>query len=211
MLNLLLQHFCVLFAINRKFHYNCTDVVITYKYGFMSSSDFLLSVLSGVIGSIFVLLLLFTFMKPSIAISTKIAHIDNARFGEILKNSYLFKIVNNSIFIAYDIRVELEKIEKYSVKNGSNNRILPLILSKNNVYFVKNKNIWNRNNGQNAYLFKTNEDLSKILEENCSVRFMIPARHGFSGLTKIFIQEFDVISDIEVGHFCKGKKFDINP
>jgi hypothetical protein len=177
----------------------------------MTFVEFLLSVLSGIVGSIFVLLLLFTFMKPSFTISTKIAHIDNERFGQILKNSYLVKIVNNSFFIAYDIRVELEKIEKYSVKNGSNNRILPLNLSKNNVYFVKNKSIWNTNNGQNAYLFKTNEDLSKILQENCSVRFMITARHGFSGLTKIFIQEFDVISDIESGHFCKGKKFDINP
>ena len=73
--------------------------------------NFLISVLSGVFGSIIVILLLFICMKPSFSISPNIAFVNNSRFGEVLENAYIFKIINKSVFKSYDILGELEKVE----------------------------------------------------------------------------------------------------
>lgn len=171
--------------------------------------DFCLAIIFGVISSYLLLLLLFMFMKPSFEISDKIAFIDSPRFVPEFNNSYLIKIVNVSWYMAYDINVKLEKIESYGVKNGKNNRLLPVPMLSNQVTYIKNSSFLKPNNGENAYLFRTKENINNILENNDKIRFTLIARHGFSGLTKIFIQDYEVLSDVNTGHFKFGKSFDI--
>ena len=163
----------------------------------------------GVISSFVLLMLLFAFMKPCIDISPKIAHLDTAKYVPEFKDSYLIKIVNTSWYTSYDIKVKLEKIQTYGVKNGKNNRLLPLELIAKEVTYIKNKSLLKPDNGQNAYLLRTPENISDILEANDKIRFTLIARHGFSGLTKIFIQDYESISDVEKGHFRSGKTFEI--
>ncbi|MBC7439802.1 MAG: hypothetical protein H7250_07450 [Flavobacterium sp.] len=171
--------------------------------------DFCLPIFVGVLSSYILLLLLFTFMKPSFRISDKMSYIDSSRFVAEFKNSYLIKVTNVSWYMAYNINVKLEKIESYGVKNGKNNRLLPLSMLSNQVTYIKNCSFMNPSNGENAYLFRTKEDINAILENNDKIRFTLTAKHGFSGLTKIFIKDYEVLSDIETGHFKFGKSFDI--
>ena len=165
--------------------------------------------LASFIGSLVLILSLFIFAKPKFKISKEIAYLNNEQYGVDLKGSYLIKVVNKSVFVSYDIKTNLECLKVYHVTDGTNDRAIDLKLIDNTTYYLAGMNIL-KNTGKSAFLFRSTENLSDILSESGSkLRFTLIARNGFSGLTKLFIQEYNTCSKIKNGHFGFGKNFDI--
>lgn len=171
--------------------------------------SFWLGALASFVGSLVLVVLLFIFAKPKFKISKEIAYLNTEEYGADIQGSYLIKISNRSLFVSYDITANLEKLNTYHVNGGSNNRSFDLDLVDSNTNYLAGRNIF-KNDGKNAFLFRTTEDLSKILKSSDSkLRFTLIARNGFSGLTKIFRQEYNIRGAIKSGHFGFGRDFAI--
>lgn len=126
---------------------------------------------------------------------------------------YFFKIVNKSLFTAYEIKVELMILEiRPTPPTGMTNiRMLPLSLvydTHSNLPGYRPK--WIRKEADHCLRFRTREDLSSIIsDEFKSVRVQIIAKHGLTGLVKVFTQEFSDEQQIKQGKFSYGTKFGV--
>ncbi|WP_442846340.1 hypothetical protein [Leeuwenhoekiella sp. H156] len=170
----------------------------------------LISIVTGAVGSIIVILCIFAFGKPKFRISSQIAYLDTEEFGIDLKGSFLIKVQNLSFFESYDMCATLVRLETYTIHDGENSRSFKVEIVEPMTNYLKGRHLY-KNTGKSAFIFRTNEDLRDILRDNkTKLRFTLFARNGFSGLTKIFTQEFNTVSRIKTGHFCFGKCFDIN-
>lgn len=163
-------------------------------------SDFFLGLLLNILASaIFILLLLFL-LKPKI----KISHF-------ICKNDgFQFKIVNRSFFTAYDVKVELcINLKALSNDGMLSNNYRPISLTVNSVFQIPPfRPLFIRSSTPNAVRFRTYENLDAILAESeKSIIFMVSARHGFSGIPGVFSHEYFDVTDIKIGEFTSGNKF----
>jgi len=170
-----------------------------------------ISILESLIASIIFIFLLLIYLRPRLKISTKIGSekdtIDNS--NELY---YLFKVVNMSWYSAYDIYVELNLLIPYNVKEGINYRSISLPLKRDKLNFIApfRPKWYKKDYGQHAMIFRTKEDLSKILEKNSNIlRLQVTLKHGLSGLSKVYHKSYIGTSDIIKGHFEFGNSFKI--
>lgn len=166
------------------------------------------SILCSVIASfIFLFAILFLF-KPKIEVSSFICK------GELPlepgTNYFFIKIVNKSIFSAYDIRVDIHRVRKYPTPptGMTNNRLIPLTMVLNNLsHLGPYRPLWWRKDAAHCYRLRSAEDLEAIINDDSqAVRLVISAKHGLTGLTKVCEQEYSHPSQLKVGTFTYGTK-----
>ena len=123
--------------------------------------DFIISILASLTASIiFIFLLLFLF-RPQIKICPQISFQKDI-FDEKGRACYLFKIINLSLFSAYDIHVELNSLISYPGKGGVNFRFFPLQLKTDKLNFIEPyRPKWMKKNyAQYVMIFRTYENFN---------------------------------------------------
>jgi hypothetical protein len=175
----------------------------------MTLVSFLWNVLCGFIASLIFIFTLLIFFRPVIRISPFLCKNQSEFGGE--GTMYFVKVVNISLFTAYDIRVEMNVLERYPTPPSGmvNKRMLPL-----NLVFDSHSNLpgyrprWMRKEADHCLRFRTKEDLDTIVKNNQkSVEVQLIARHGLTGLVKVYTQEYSDINQIKDGKFSYGTKF----
>ena len=174
----------------------------------MTTTDFLLSILASLISSFLFIFSLLILLRPRVRISNKIC-LSRTNIEGKQKNSFHIKVVNLSFFPAFDIKVSLEKHTPYPVEGGINFRVEQLKLIKSELSCIAPLRN-NKNYGDMAMIFRSEENLTEILEQPQSrISFQITLKHGVTGLTKIYTQTYSLDSSIKEGHFIFGKKIDV--
>lgn len=176
----------------------------------MSLGDFILSIVSSVIASTIFIFLILHYLRPKIEISTEIA--TNNMFSDLGVPIYFFKIINRSIFTAYDLSLELMSQEQYPVKNGMNSRFTEIPLRRKNLSYVpRYKWFWKKKEyGEFAILASSTQNIKEILADpHKSLRLQVTLRHGLTGLSKVFHMNYANASVIKNGVFTFGKSFEI--
>ena len=126
--------------------------------------SFIADVLSGFITSfVFLFALLFLF-RPRIKIAHQIStHIK--AYGGRSNKWYCFKIINRSLFRAFDLRVEvIQKIPMTGPEGKTNHRTVPLTLVKDQYNYVAPFRIGEKS--EYALWFLTTDDISTMLNDN---------------------------------------------
>lgn len=155
-------------------------------------TDALINILCSIAASIFFLFFVLYFLRPKIEISPYISKQADDQFKE---NKYVFKVINKSMYSAYDIQAELVSLRKYPVgKDNMNVRFTPLELKKNRLEHLKHYQGDKKCKpfALHAFLFNSYEpEIEAILaDEMRSIQFSITAKHGLTGLSKNFKMEF---------------------
>lgn len=129
--------------------------------------------------------------------------------------TYVFKIINKSWFSAFDIQLELFKLEPYRVSaKGINNRIKAVDLKLNEIKHIPpystTKKCNKRSFAPHAVLFRTDEILEEILKkEGETLQLQITLRHGLTGLSRVYQKDYITINHIKVGQFKFGNSLEI--
>jgi len=174
----------------------------------MCLNDFLLSILSSIIASFIFIFSILLLLRPRVKISDKIC-LRTVDLDDKPNVRYLIKVVNLSLFPAYDIKVSLDKLIPYPVEGGLNYKSTQLKLKKNELSHIAPFR-FGSNYGNNAMLFVTEEDVSSILgNPQFEIRFQVTLKHGVTGLTKVYNKNYSTKSSIKEGQFIFGKKIDI--
>ncbi len=200
--------------------YTCTTfLVCTSLYGYLkfASPEILPAAMSSfdglieeILGSILFLALLFYFMKPSIKVSKYIAHVP----ATATESAHLrFKVVNCSLFKAYDFHVDMYEMKIVS-SSGHNVKselmgsyegfeqgtpylesgILSLFqYTKRNAAQVRIKR-----------LVDSDDVFKSALQSDSFVELHISFRHGLSGLQGHYIKRYHSINCIRSGMFGHG-------
>jgi len=175
---------------------------------FITVTSFWMGAFSSFLGSLVLIIILFVLAKPRFKISNEIAYVKDDNYTPELANSYLIKVTNKSLFVAYDIRANLESLTPYNVKNGTNDRAIDIEIKDDTTNILGRNKPWKKKYGDNAFIFRVEDDLKSILAvHNNKLEFTLMAKHGFSGLSKMFKAYYSVSSDIVDGHFGFGKDF----
>ncbi|MCW3093507.1 MAG: hypothetical protein JWP81_4576 [Ferruginibacter sp.] len=162
---------------------------------------FLIHTIIGFIVAFIFLLLLLRFFRPLIELSSFIC-----KNGD----KYIFKIVNKSIYHAFDCKFELFLMEPIHHTGGHTNiKITPISLKISNLTFLPRNRVKDHENdpySQFAHTFFTEEDLAPSLSANGTyLELHINARHGLTGLSHTFKQRFKNEAIIkENSKFCFG-------
>ena len=171
----------------------------------------LLSIGCSILASFIFLFIVLAFFKPKIKIADIICKNSN-QFTDDINEYYFFKIINMSLFSAYDVRVELNVLEKYQTPPSGmmNKRTISLTLVLSNVshlpYFRPK---WLRKDADHCIRFRTLDNLSEIISNPYkSVQLQVTLRHGLTGLVKVFYQDYADVSLIKEGKFTYGTKVD---
>lgn len=154
---------------------------------------------------LFIVLLLF---KPKIKISHFVCK-NTANF-EQGKTQYMIKIVNHSLFPAYDVKVELHKLQRYAVsKDKMNTRELPLTLILDGTTDIEcYRPEWMRK-ADHCIRFRTADNLDEILLDDFnSIEVKITLKHGLTGLVKVFTEEYTTRANVKYGTFTYGTTID---
>lgn len=168
----------------------------------------IVSIISSFVSSLFFLFFLLRFLRPSFKISKFICY-NEERF--------YFKLVNLSIYNAFDANIELFLMEPFHHTGGNSNvKISPIPLLTNNVTIV-NRNRKKINQYDQYALFallvSTKEPIQeKIAKAGSYIELRLTVRHGLTGLADTFTQQYangDVIKD---GHkFCFANDLNTMP
>jgi hypothetical protein len=168
----------------------------------------------GLVSSFVFLFVVLVLFKPSIKIADIICKNDN-QFKDDPQLYYFFKIVNRSIFSAYDLRVELNVIERYPTPPSGmmNKRTIPLTLVLSYVsHLPAYRPGWWRKDAEHCMRFRTIDNLDNIVDDpHKSVQLQITLRHGLTGLVKVFYQDYADVSLIKTGKFSYGTKIGYIP
>lgn len=191
---------------------------MTLLYIIIEWQNFFVGLLSSFFASFALALIFFIFGKPKIELCEKVAFLNTDEFGKDIENTFLFKVRNKSLFVAYDLRANLEILKPYQVPKGTNDRAFDIELFDTTKEYLPCNVPFKKNYGKNCIIFRTKQvdskgnviDLNKELQNSSAkLRFTLITRNGFSGLTKVFVQFYHTKSDIKSGHFGFGKDFDI--
>ncbi len=172
----------------------------------------LAAILFNLLSSLLFIRLLFYFYRPRIEISKTIGK-DNRENKEIKDSSsppyYWFKIISWSGYRAFDIKLKLFVVTSHHA-GGLHLNLKPLsILNSFAEPPSLAANTRKDNSNENCLQFRTNEDLENIIEEDDKfIRVVVEARHGLSGLPKVFVQDYDSMSCLKTGRFKSGDTFD---
>jgi hypothetical protein len=161
------------------------------------------TIVEGVICSLaasflFIFFLLY-FLKPKFVIYPNICLRDN---------KYWFKIVNKSIYHAFDVKIELTIMTPLNHSGAKNNlNIIPVTLRTSNLTSInRNRKKHHNKDPFSLYAFTlfTEHDLDTPLTDQQSyLELRITARHGLSGLADRFVQQFPNQDVLFKGHnFC---------
>ncbi|MBO9613276.1 MAG: hypothetical protein J7619_11300 [Dyadobacter sp.] len=170
--------------------------------------SFIADVLSGFITSFFFLFALLFLFRPRIKIASQIAtHVKS--YGGQSNKWYCFKIINRSLFRAFDLRVEVtQKIPMTGPEGKTNHRTVPLALVKDQYNYVAPFRIGEKS--EYALWFLTTDDILTILNENEHhiVELRVICKHELTGLGSVFVRTYSK-HDIKEGTFKSGNTFEI--
>lgn len=168
--------------------------------------DFTFGIIGGIISSFIFLYLILYYLRPRLRISQSISCV---KHGD--ETFYLIKIVNTSKYDVFDVRVDFFKVRLIPMSNNkTNKRIAQLELQDN---FIPHMNKLSSKDMSAGYAYRVvcKENLQDILKQNEHVilEVKIIARHGLSGLSKVFIQSYRMV-DIKNGEFNWGTDTNIS-
>ena len=170
--------------------------------------SFIADVLSGFITSFSFLFTLLFLFRPRIKIARQIAtHIKS--YGGRSNKWYCFKIINRSLFRAFDLRVEVtQKIPITGSEGKTNQLTVPLQLVKDQYNYVASFRIGEKS--EYALWFLTTDDILTILNENEHhiVELRVICKHELTGLGSVFVRTYSK-HDIKEGTFKSGNTFEI--
>jgi hypothetical protein len=174
----------------------------------MNLSSMLSGILSSIIASFVFLFIVLIFFKPKMRISPFII---KGKFGKDEQaDCFFIKLINVSLFSAYDLHFELFEVDHYPAVNGHiNHRFKPIEAKLNHISHVPGyRPSWLIKNAPYAIRVRTSEDLLKIIEdEQKSVMLKVSLRHGLTGLVRVISKEYVEVSQIKSGKFGYGLKF----
>ena len=170
--------------------------------------QFSIDILGGIIGAFFFLFIVLFFLRPKINIASFLCRILHNG-----KNYYHFKFVNASIFDAHDVKIELYEIRKIPMGGGQyNNTYKKLELLNSEVACLPRKPMpWaKREDHPHCMIVRTLNDIDSIVsDENSAVLIRITLKHGLTGLSNVFEQDYANNNDIKPSKYKPGPKFDV--
>lgn len=165
-------------------------------------------ILGGIIGAFVFLFIVLWFFRPKINIASFLCKIPHNG-----KNYYHFKFVNASIFDAHDVKIELHEIKKIPMGGGQyNNTYKKLELLNSEVAYLPRKPMsWaRRDDHPHCMIVRTLNDIDGIVsDENSAVLIRISLKHGLTGLSNVFEQDYANTNDIKPYKYKPGPKFDV--
>ena len=176
--------------------------------------SFLFNVFCGMFSAIAFLFFVLYLLRPKILISEFICKQQN-QFENDPKYIFVFKIINNSNFSAFDIQLELFRLEEYRVTpKGRNIRIklIPLVVSniKHIPPYIRTKVCNKTSSAPHAVMFRTIENLENILNiESQTLQLQITLRHGLTGLSRVYQKDYININNIKSGQFKFGNNLEV--
>jgi len=176
----------------------------------MTTTQFWLNVSTSFTASFIFLFVLLILFKPKILISPNIC---KGKLNDSDPNEYYFiKIINYSLFNAFDVKAELIQNETYtSEKKQLNTRNTSLSLVVGQVSHIPGyRPSWLRKNAPYAIRVRTIDALEPILnDDHKSVIIKVSLRHGLTGLAKVKTREYSDISHLKKGRFKYGLTFGV--
>lgn len=169
-----------------------------------SFSGFIFNITCSFVASFIFIFSLLWFLRPKFEIVPYIAKNDSP-FDDTNKICYSFKIINKSLFGAYDIIASANYYKVVQGENGIINKVFSKIeLKTNKVNFVPGFR-FKKEYGNNCVQFFTYEDLQKAMNNNSThIQYQITAKHSLTGLSNIFTYEFTNRGTIIEGKFKEG-------
>lgn len=127
------------------------------------------------------------------------------------KISFIFKIVNRSIFNVYNVQFYLAKREPHIVENNKvNHREIEAPLVKKELFSIPRYKS-DKDYGDYAALIRTETDISMdIDDDNLEYELSVSVSHGLSNITKVVKQRFNNSNIIHIKGFKFGKSLKIN-
>ena len=175
-----------------------------------AAASFITGLLASGIASFLFLYYVLFFMRPCIKISTTIARYknmipeSNIEWGEQV---YYIKIVNKSWHAAYDVKLRLSELIRIPAGNGKmHERRKVLRLHRDALWHIpRHKNGKGNTFAPHAVVSLILVDILTILQDdNKCVEVQVILRHGLTGLSKVFTQEFGDVTSIKNGMFKFG-------
>lgn len=185
------------------------NLISLFSFPDYSIESILFSLVIGVLSSFIFIFLLLYLMRPRIKISPNICYLRMEPDNEYY---YVFKIVNKSLFYAFDINIKLVKKEPYMVNKGQkiNRRIKEINTSSKHLNHLprSRKKI---GYGDHAYLIRTKHDIrSDIENKDVSVKLSVGSKHGLSNLARVVTQDFLYVDVIKIDkEFRFGTSLDV--
>lgn len=161
--------------------------------------------ITEIVGGIAFLFVILVLLRPSFSISSEIAkYIDPVQ--EV--PCYAVKIVNKSLFQAFDISAQMSSLSYFPAQpSGTDKTLLPVALTLPNIPHLPNR--FNKEN-DHAVWFRTFADIETILKNpSSSIQIKVTMRHGLTGLSKIKFVNYSTPTLIKMGHFESGNNLKI--
>lgn len=162
-------------------------------------------------------LLILALLKPRVVICDKIAHSYDESQPLETQNSYLFKIINKSLFFRiYDIQVRVWNTEIIPSKNAENFHFKTIPLVKdfqwviNRLYvghlfqnlILGEKRLEKRTDY--AAQFLTYTDIHHLINKKNFITIEVIAKHSLTGFTRVIKKTYKHKNDIVKGEFFSG-------
>ena len=175
----------------------------------MTVADYFLSISCNLLAAVVFLYFILYCLRPKIEISPyiiKVADYDNPEI-----NAFHFKMVNKSKHSAFDVRLELNLLKKNTVKKGKmDTRRTPIDLKRSFISHVPRGKSDKKTQqfAPHAVIFRCLQDIESTLNDMTCLELQITIRHGLSGLSKVFSEEF-TLGSIKKGKFAYGNSLEI--
>lgn len=170
-------------------------------------TNFILGLATNLLASFIFLFVVLVLFKPKIKISP---HLNKGKYLKETDDCFFIKIINISLFGAYEVHLELLEVDRYPVENGQMNcRFKPLQLVLNKISHIQGyRPSWIRKNAPYSIVIRTKEKLDQILiDDHKSVILKVSLKHGLTNLVKVFTKEYISIEQIRNEKFKFGLKF----
>jgi hypothetical protein len=179
---------------------------------FITNHPIIVNIGCSVTASLIFLFVVLALFKPKIKISPFLTQSFSPRKEEGIVHTV--KIVNMSIFTAYDVKVEMHVLHKLPTPDGTlNTQLTEIPLVYNYLSTIDGRRPrWYRKNADHCVRFRTCEDVSTMLQDPmASVEVRVILRHGLTGLSNVHTQEYADPSQVSVGKFTSGSAFGLIP
>lgn len=164
----------------------------------MSWLDIFVSVFTGFIGSLLVVLFLYS-LRPRLEISHEVSE----QVGESGR-SYGFKLINKTPYPIFDVQIIIELITPKSVPGGQIISTRKLKLT-NGKFFVVAKFDKSDKVAKFAFRVRTYEDIRELWTADSQyLRISVVGRHALSGIYGVFQHSYFTRGDIKVGSHQYG-------
>ncbi|WP_422858888.1 hypothetical protein ACOKFD_16275 [Flagellimonas sp. S174] len=177
-----------------------------------------IKIICGLLASAVFLYILFIALKPKLKISEWVCIYEEEKEEKdengkpVKKNTvwYEFKVVNRSLYNAYDVRFSLNLRVPFIVNsNKVNHNILPIEMREDYLPYIPR---YRRAKGfaEHAIIVGTKHDImTDINTANLDYELTVIAKHGLSNMTSIAYKRFESKSCVKKGHeFIFGKSLD---